>query len=72
MRAVAQIDDKQVADMDLDITFRMKVSEWRELMRQVPTGTWPSSDLGRHVSAVLGHVTRSTAATFTSPLHERD
>lgn len=72
MRAVAQIDDAQIAKMSLDITFRMTVEEWRGVMRQMPTLEWPSSDMGRHISAVLGHVTKATSATFTDPKHERD
>lgn len=71
MRAVAQINDKQVEAMDLDITFRMTVGEWRALMRQTPN-TWPASDLGRHIAAVLGHIEKSTAKTFTDPLHAAD
>lgn len=71
-RAVARIDAKQVEDMDLDITFRMTVGEWRVLMRQMPTATWPSTDIGRYISSVLGHVTKATEMTFTEPRHEAD
>lgn len=71
MRAIAKIDDKQIAEMELDITFRMKVSEWRELMRQTGTA-WPSWQIGRQISGVLGHVARSTEVTFTEPKHEAD
>lgn len=70
-RAVAKIDGKQVADMDLEISFRFKVSEWREIMRQTK-GEWPSYDIGRYISSVLGHVTRATEMTFTEPKHEAD
>ena len=72
MRAVAKIDDAQVAKMTLDITFRMTVDEWRTLMRQMPAGTWPSQDMGRHISAVLGHIAKATSKTFTDPLHAAD
>jgi hypothetical protein len=72
MRAVAKIDDEQIAKMTLDITFRMTVGEWRELMRQMPTREWPSHDMGRHISAVLGHLAKATSTTFTDPLHEAD
>lgn len=72
MRAVAKIDDAQIDKMTLDITFRMSVREWRELMRQVPVGTWPAVDVGRTISAVLGHIAKATAATFTDPLHAAD
>lgn len=68
-RAVAKIDDKQVADMDLDITFRFKVSEWHEIMRKMPVD-WPNYEMSRYISAVLGHVTRATDMTFTEPKHE--
>ena len=70
-RAVAKIDDEQIANMDLDITIRMKVSEWRTLVRQMDT-KWPSWEIGRYISSVLGHVTRSTEVTFTEPKHEAD
>jgi hypothetical protein len=67
-RAIAKIDRKQVEAMDLEITFRMPVSEWQELMRQMGD-KWPSWQIGRHISSVLGHVTKSTEMTFTDPLH---
>jgi hypothetical protein len=70
-RAVAKIDRNQVENMDLDITFRMTVSEWQELMRQMGD-KWPSWQIGRHISSVLGHVTKSTEMTFTDPKHEAD
>lgn len=70
MRAVAKIDERQIEDMQLDITFRMTVAEWRALMDR--TKEWPLCDLRRHVSAVLGHITKSTNKTFTDPLHEAD
>lgn len=72
MRAVAKINEAQVQNMDLEISFRMTVAEWRKLMEQMPHREWPSSDLGRHIAAVLGHVTKATNATFTDPLHEAD
>lgn len=72
MRAVAQIDDAHIEKMPLDITFRMTVGEWRALMRQMPSLAWPATDLGRHISAVLGHITKSTAMTFTDPRHAAD
>lgn len=71
MRAVAKIDNAQVEKMDLEITFRATVEEWREIMRQAKDD-WPSWQLGRCISGVLGHVSRSTNATFTEPLHEAD
>ncbi len=71
MRAVAKIDERQISGMDLEITFRMSVDEWRSLMSQQQRD-WPSSDFGRHVSAVLGHVTSMANAVFTDPLHEAD
>lgn len=70
-RAVAKIDGKQIADMELDITFRMTVSEWHDLMRQTGHG-WPSCEIGRYIASVLGHITRATEATFTEPLHAAD
>ena len=42
MRAVAKIDQKQIAAMTLDITLRMTVDEWRELMRQ-QSDSWPAT-----------------------------
>jgi predicted DNA-binding ribbon-helix-helix protein len=72
MRAIAKIDDRQVSDMNLDITFRMTVAEWRELMRETPSGWTPAAKMGRHISSVLGHITKSTEMTFTDPKHEAD
>lgn len=71
MRATAKIDRDQVEKMNLDITFRATVDEWRSLMRQMGSA-WPASSFGRHISAVLGHVSRSTDVTFTDPLHAAD
>ena len=71
MRSTARIDSKQIDKMDLDITIRMTVEEWRTLMRQMP-GQWPSSRIGSHIASVLGHVTRSTEMTFCEPRHEDD
>jgi hypothetical protein len=71
MRAVAKIDAKQIEEMELDITFRMRVCEWRSLMR-AQEGTWPSCSVSRQIAAVLGHITKSTEKTFTDPLHETD
>jgi hypothetical protein len=68
MRATAQIDDLQIDEMELDITFRMKVSEWRALMRQQDV-RWPASGLGMRIASVLGHLTTSTNMIFTEPLH---
>lgn len=72
MRAQAKIDARQIDEMKLDITFRMKVSEWRDLMRQQPSAGWPASYLGRQISSVLGHITKSTEVTFTEPRHEAE
>ena len=71
MRAVAKIDQQQIENMELDITFRMKVSEWREVMRNQPTN-WAGSELGMKISEVLGHVSKSTAITLTAPMHAAD
>lgn len=72
MRAVAKIDDRQISDMDLDITFRMKVSEWQALLKDMDITKWPACDVMRHIRAVMDHVSKSTAKTFTDPLHEAD
>jgi hypothetical protein len=71
MRAVAKIDDKQIGEMTLDITFRMTVTEWRMLKRDLP-GAWPSTDVARCISAVLDHVYKATNMTFTEPFYEAD
>lgn len=71
MRATAKIDGKQLDKMSLDITFRLTVEEWRDLMRQMGP-SWPSSRIGSHIASVLGHVTRSTEMTFCEPKHESD
>jgi len=71
MRAVLKIDANQLSKMDLDITLRMTVEEWRGLMRQMPN-TWPSWRIGQMISTALGHVTRATEATFTEPKDEAD
>lgn len=67
MKTSARIDRQQIDDMDLDITIRMKVSEWREVMRD----SGPAPGLLRHyISSVLGHLTRATEMTFVEPKHE--
>lgn len=71
MRAVAKIDQKQIEEMDLDITFRMKVSEWREVMRNQPTN-WAGNHVGNKISEVLGHISNSTSVTFVTPKPSTD
>lgn len=71
MRATARISRKQIDDLELDITVRMKVSEWHDIMRKMPS-EWPCTRLGQHISAVLGHVTKSTEVTFTDPAYAAD
>lgn len=72
MRATAKIDDKQIADMDLEICFKMKVSEWRDLMREVKPTTWETRQLTNMIANVLGHVTNATNTRFVEPKHAAD
>lgn len=71
MRAIAKIDDNQIEQMTLDITFRMTVGEWRQIMRQAGA-EWPSSRMGWQVSSVLGHISRATSVSFCEPKHAAD
>lgn len=71
MRAIAKIDDAQIEQMTLDITFRMTVGEWRQIMRQAGS-EWPSSNMARQVSSVLGHINKSTSVSFCEPKHAAD
>lgn len=71
MRAVSKIDDKQVAKMTLDITFRATVEEWREIRKLLPK-EWPTYDMGYQILAVLQHVDKMTSMTFTEPAHAAD
>lgn len=63
MRTFAKIDAGQIEEMDLAITFRMSVKEWRSLMRAMPR-EWPSWKVSEQISSVLGHIARSTDAQF--------
>ena len=65
MRVTAAIDTKQIDKMELDITLRMSVEEWRSMMRALPS-EWPSWKVAQCIATVLGHVTRSTETTLTS------
>ncbi len=63
IRATAKIDAGQIDRMDLDITFRMTVSEWRSIMR----GESGICELKMRIARVLGHVTRATEIPVTDP-----
>ena len=69
VRAIAQIDKKQIDNMELEISFRMKVSDWRRLMGD-QDASWPSSDVARHIAGVLEHVNKATATTFSEGYSE--
>lgn len=40
-------------DIEVKLEITMTVSEWRELMRQLPQ-KWPSWELGNEISSALG------------------
>lgn len=69
MRLKMKIDDALINDMDLDITIRMKVSEWRALTKQ-SEHTWPASELGMRISTALGYIAKASDATFIDPPRE--
>ena len=60
MKLSAQIDEDQVENMDLDITIRLKVREWRVLMETQPSWPIPARELAENIGRVLNHVTQST------------
>lgn len=59
MKASLQIDEKQIDDMDLEISMTMRVSEWRDMMRQLPK-EWPSWRVSSLISHALGHIRQAT------------
>lgn len=66
MNVRAKIDDLQVENMELTISFTMPVKYWRELMRQ-QSSAYPAWQLSSHIAKALGHLSRATDATFTAP-----
>lgn len=64
MKTAAKLDAQQIENMEMKITFCMKVSEWRDMMRKE---TWMLREFSSHIAAVLGHITRSTEMTFDCP-----
>lgn len=56
MRVNAKIDDNAVENMELSITIRMPVKEWRQLMR----GKDNIACLQNKIASILGHVSRTT------------
>lgn len=56
MRVNAKIDDNAVENMELSITIRMPVKEWRQLMR----GKYNIACLQNKIASILGHVSRTT------------
>lgn len=66
MQAVAKIDRTQIEEMELSITFRMKVREWRSIMGQQAV-VFPSHVLGLRIERVLKHIDNSTEMAFYDP-----
>jgi hypothetical protein len=65
-RVKAQIDTEALDEMELAIEVTMTVSQWRQMMRQCGP-EHPACEVGRRVSAVLGHVTKTSRAIFNDP-----
>lgn len=56
----ASIQDKQLAAMELTISFTMPVKDWRELSSKQGRA-YPNWDLAMKIDAVLDDLGRSTA-----------
>lgn len=71
VRATYQIDDKQIDDMNLTITFTMTVNEWRNLMSKMPTGYEPYH-LRNTIATALGDITKATKQSYHYPNKENN
>jgi hypothetical protein len=64
MKVQATIDEKQIDEMEMAITFTMKVKQWEELSIAIPRGYVPGK-VSRQIQQVLKHIADSTAITFS-------
>ena len=63
MKATYQFADADNLDATLSVT--MKVSEWRQLMRQMPTG-WPSWKFSAAIADMIAEANRRFDLTHTA------
>lgn len=71
MRAKAKIDERQLQDMEFEISFRMKISEWKKFREQTKD-SWPSWEIARKIDHMLQHVDKLVDITVYDPLHLAD
>jgi hypothetical protein len=68
MHARVKISDK-VADLDVTISLTMKLSEWRDMMRQM-TGPYPAREARRLIEESIGKITKATDLLVEAPAPE--
>lgn len=71
MRAVFKIDEKQINNMELDITIRMTVTEWKQLQSE-QSDVHPSSVVGLYITRALRHITHAVDNVIIEPAHAAD
>ncbi len=67
VRARYQIEQKQVAAMNMTIAITMTVEEWRDFMRAIPGTGYECHHVGALISDALGSVARATDNVFSYP-----
>ena len=67
MKVSAQIDQAQLEDMELEVSVRMKVRDWRQLMI-ISESAIPlqGREFARRIREVLSSIEQGTRATLTS------
>jgi hypothetical protein len=68
MHARVKISDK-VADLDVTISLTMKLSEWRDVMCQMPKA-YPAWRVGELIGESIGKITKATDLLVDAPLAE--
>jgi hypothetical protein len=65
MHARVKISEK-VADLDVTIALTMKLSEWRDMMRQMPTA-YPAGAVGNLIAESVGKIAKATDLLVDAP-----
>lgn len=68
MQATAKLDSKQIDEMQLEITFKMRVKDWKELLRQQSQDKYPSLELIKRIDGVLDHLDEIVNYTLSSDI----
>ena len=71
IKAAYSIDDGQIDAMEMEITIKMKVGEWRSLNKALPAVGYEPVGLSRAITQALDDLGRATARRYTYPREEK-